>query len=450
MGFVPSVEDFAILLGLAFFLGFAFEDFYLRAGETRPGGIRTFPLLALGGGLLYALDPKLLLPFTAGLLAVGAWLFAYYRDHMGERDDEGRPNVSIVVPLLNLHAYLLGAVALALPHWVAVGTTVVAVLLFTGRARLHDLARARRDARDHHAGAIPDPDRPRPAAPAERARHHADLRSRRARPGSRCSRCARSPMSATCCSASLPAAGASSRWRSWAGSIPRRRRPWCWRGRARRARKPPASRRSGSCSRPASCICASSPSSRCSTWRWRRSRAAARRRFRPLRSRSRSSPIASSARWRRAGQSQASRNPLELGTAAIFAALFVGVSLLSAWVSTQYGRVGLDILAAVVGVSDINPFVLEPRPGRRPRRFRTARLAEAILIAIASNNVLVAIYALGLRRRAKTCRGRGRPPAAGRRGRRRRLRPVLNRPELADESSLQESLSRGAATHNFL
>ena len=40
-----------------------------------------------------------------------------------------------------MHAYLLGAVALALPPWVAVTTTVVAVLLLTGRTWLHDLAR---------------------------------------------------------------------------------------------------------------------------------------------------------------------------------------------------------------------------------------------------------------------------------------------------------------------
>jgi uncharacterized membrane protein (DUF4010 family) len=42
---------------------------------------------------------------------------------------------------LNVHAYLLGAVALALPPWVAVAFTVTAVLLLTGREKLHALAR---------------------------------------------------------------------------------------------------------------------------------------------------------------------------------------------------------------------------------------------------------------------------------------------------------------------
>ena len=46
-----------------------------------------------------------------------------------------------MVLLLNVHAYLLGAITLAMPNWIAVGTTVAAVLLLTGRERLHELAR---------------------------------------------------------------------------------------------------------------------------------------------------------------------------------------------------------------------------------------------------------------------------------------------------------------------
>ncbi len=46
-----------------------------------------------------------------------------------------------MVVLLNVYAYLLGPVALALPNWTAVGMTVVAVLLFAAREPLHELAR---------------------------------------------------------------------------------------------------------------------------------------------------------------------------------------------------------------------------------------------------------------------------------------------------------------------
>ena len=98
-------------------------------------------MLALAGGMLYLFDPVRLLPFTGGLLVLGAWLAIFYFEHIRERDEQGEPNVGLVVLVLNVHAYLLGAVTLALPNWVAVGTTVAAVLLLSGRERLHELAR---------------------------------------------------------------------------------------------------------------------------------------------------------------------------------------------------------------------------------------------------------------------------------------------------------------------
>src|SRR5208282_5665556 len=111
-------------------------------GEARrPGGIRTFPLLAIAGGVLYLFDPEHFLPFTGGLLVLGGWLLVYYLRHVSEHDELGEPNVGLVIPLLNVHAYLLGAIALALPPWFAVAVTVTSVLLLTGREQLHALAR---------------------------------------------------------------------------------------------------------------------------------------------------------------------------------------------------------------------------------------------------------------------------------------------------------------------
>jgi uncharacterized membrane protein (DUF4010 family) len=140
MSVAPSFESLGLLLGLSFFLGLAFEDFFGQAGAKRPGGVRTFPLLAMAGGMLYLFDPAHLIPYTGGLLVLGSWLAVFYREHIREGDEQGEPNVGLVVLLVNVHAYLLGAIALALPNWIAVGTTVAAVLLLTGRERLHELA----------------------------------------------------------------------------------------------------------------------------------------------------------------------------------------------------------------------------------------------------------------------------------------------------------------------
>ncbi|HEX8807729.1 MAG TPA: DUF4010 domain-containing protein, partial [Xanthobacteraceae bacterium] len=89
-----------------------------------------------------------------------------------------------------------------------------------------------------------------------------------------------------------------------------------------------------------------------------------------------------------------SGNPLELGTAAIFALLFVAVSLATVLVKSQLGISGIYALAAVVGISDIDPFVLNLAQGG-VTGVENAALAAAILIATSSNNVLKAAYAAG-------------------------------------------------------
>jgi len=138
---LPLVAGFLLLLGLGFFFGLAFEEFHAQGGQARPGGVRSFPLLALAGALLYRLDTQHLLPLSIGLLVLGGWLACYYWRHVGETDPEGRPNVGLMVPICNVLAYLLGPIALAEPPWMAIGVTVVAVLLLTAREKLHGLAR---------------------------------------------------------------------------------------------------------------------------------------------------------------------------------------------------------------------------------------------------------------------------------------------------------------------
>src|ERR1044071_8010687 len=99
MAAISPLAGFLLLLSLGFFLGLAFEEFHAQAKQARPGGVRTFPLLAPSGGLLYRLEPSHLIPFSAGLLILGAWLTCYYWRHVEEIDQEGRPNVGLMVPV---------------------------------------------------------------------------------------------------------------------------------------------------------------------------------------------------------------------------------------------------------------------------------------------------------------------------------------------------------------
>jgi hypothetical protein len=63
----------ALAFGLAVFLGLAFEEVYKRQERSRPGGVRTFPMLALAGAMLYLIEPQHALAFIVGLFALAVW-----------------------------------------------------------------------------------------------------------------------------------------------------------------------------------------------------------------------------------------------------------------------------------------------------------------------------------------------------------------------------------------
>jgi hypothetical protein len=87
-------------------------------------------------------------------------------------------------------------------------------------------------------------------------------------------------------------------------------------------------------------------------------------------------------------------NPLQLTTALIFAVVFLVVSLATAWVQSVFGRAGIFTLAALVGASDIDPFVLSLAQGGAPGMSLSA-VAAAVLIAASANNIAKAAYAIG-------------------------------------------------------
>ena len=127
-----------MLLGLSLFFGLAFEGFYSETLPNRPGGIRTFPLLSLCGAALYGIEPHFALAFIAGLLVLGSWLANYVRIDLQAAGNpaEGR----FIIPTSSVLAYLLGAVVLTQPLWVAVSIVVVTVLLVGSRTKLHAIA----------------------------------------------------------------------------------------------------------------------------------------------------------------------------------------------------------------------------------------------------------------------------------------------------------------------
>lgn len=387
----PLLVKFALILGLSLFFGLAFEDFHAHSGLPRPGGIRTFPLLALAGGLLYLLDTERKLPLVAGLLVLGAWLTVAYWRQCHERTDDERFAIELVAPICNVLAYMIGPAALTAPPWLVVAVTVAAVLLLTGRRRLHNLAQRVPIGEIVTAAqfliltgiVLPLlPDHPVTTLTAITP-YKAWLALLVV--------CTLSYASyllqrfVTPARGDLTVALLGGLYSSTATTVVL----------ARAAAAKPATNSVAQAGiilatalmylrilvivaifdlplalgiAPAT-ILLSLAGVGMAALQYRRAR--------------RVSVVADKTK---------PRNPLELTAAAVFAVLFVVTSIATQWAQSRFGALGVNVLAAVVGFVDIDPFVLnlaQSGPGSLP----LDGLISAVLIAMSSNNVLKAVYA---------------------------------------------------------
>ena len=86
-------------------------------------------------------------------------------------------------------------------------------------------------------------------------------------------------------------------------------------------------------------------------------------------------------------------NPLELKTAAIFGALFIFFTFITGFVTKNYGTGGLNVLSLIVGVTDIDPFIMNLFQNKV---LVNSVVVMAVLNAISSNNLLKMIYGITL------------------------------------------------------
>jgi uncharacterized membrane protein (DUF4010 family) len=89
------------------------------------------------------------------------------------------------------------------------------------------------------------------------------------------------------------------------------------------------------------------------------------------------------------------KNPLELMTAFMFAGLFLAMLIITQLAVTYLGKGGMDTLAAIMGIADVDPFImgLTQTVGTLTP---VKEAAGAILIAAASNNAAKGVYAYSL------------------------------------------------------
>jgi uncharacterized membrane protein (DUF4010 family) len=89
------------------------------------------------------------------------------------------------------------------------------------------------------------------------------------------------------------------------------------------------------------------------------------------------------------------KNPHDLVTALVFAGLFLVMLVATQLAVTYLGRTGVNTLAAIMGVSDVDPFIMGlTQAAGALTPFKEA--AAAVAIAASSNNIVKGIYAFSL------------------------------------------------------
>ena len=91
---------------------------------------------------------------------------------------------------------------------------------------------------------------------------------------------------------------------------------------------------------------------------------------------------------------QPNNNPLEFKTALLFAGLFIFFAVITGLVTKNYGTGGINVLSFVVGVTDIDPFILNLFQSKW--NIENAVIIMAVLNAVTSNNLLKMIYGISL------------------------------------------------------
>jgi len=135
--FIPKEgAQIVLVLFLSFLIGLEREEEKAASDQYRFGGVRTFPLLGLlGYALCLYADGNLLLP-AVGFAVVGAFLWQSYKHKL-----EGVALAGMTTELSGLMTYVIGALISQGHYWIGVTLTVLAVTLLELKTALESLAK---------------------------------------------------------------------------------------------------------------------------------------------------------------------------------------------------------------------------------------------------------------------------------------------------------------------
>lgn len=130
----PEGVKILLTLFLCFLIGLEREEHQAAGQRYSFGGVRTFPLIGLIGYALALLSGPQLVPLTAGLVVVGAFLWLSYRHKLETYDTAGA-----TTEVSALATYVIGALVSREQFWIATTLAIISILLLELKQALEAL-----------------------------------------------------------------------------------------------------------------------------------------------------------------------------------------------------------------------------------------------------------------------------------------------------------------------
>lgn len=124
-----------LVLFLSFLIGLEREEHKTAGGSYSFGGVRTFPLIGFIGYSVALLSGVQLLPVALGFLVVGSFLLLSYSHKLSRHEDAG-----VTSEISGLTTYLVGALVYYDHLWIATALSVASLLLLELKVGLEALA----------------------------------------------------------------------------------------------------------------------------------------------------------------------------------------------------------------------------------------------------------------------------------------------------------------------
>jgi uncharacterized membrane protein (DUF4010 family) len=132
----PEGVKILLVLFLSFLVGLEREEHKLGSEQYTFGGVRTFPLIGLIGYAMALLSGGELIPVTLGFAVVGGFLLLSYWHKL-----EGSAPAGVTTEMSGLATYLVGALVYHEQYWIATTLSVAGVFLLEFKTALENLTK---------------------------------------------------------------------------------------------------------------------------------------------------------------------------------------------------------------------------------------------------------------------------------------------------------------------